>query len=114
MSCEPLAVLLFSVTQTFVNYGGLLSSQVLALDTDGFAAALFLAFLSLLLFRRVEVVPLILPDEPLEQHFLKERSGPMRILTKFFPIHDLADVLVGKAGALRLLHNLKDFPFHIR
>ena len=36
----------------------------------------------------------------------------MRVLTKFFSVHDLADVLVGKSRALRLLHNLKDLPFH--
>src|SRR2546425_6773222 len=87
---------------------------LLRLGTARFRPALFLAFLGLLLFCRVEVEPLDLPDEPFEHHLLKNRSGPMGILTKFFPVHDLADVLIGKADALRLLHDLKDFPFHKR
>ena len=77
---------------------------LLALSTD-FDSALFLALLSLLLFRGVEVIRVCLPDETLEHHLFQERSRPVRILAEFFSIHELADVLVGKAGALRLLHD---------
>src|SRR6266446_577516 len=105
---EPLAVFLFPLRRL------LISLQALTFDDAGFESALFLAFPGLHLFRRVEVEPLVLPDEPLEHHSLKDRSGPMGILTKFFSIHDPADVLVCKADPLRLLHNLKDLPFHNR
>src|SRR5436190_7425089 len=74
------------------------------LSTD-FDSALFLTLLSLLLFRRVDVIRVCLPDEPLEHHLFQERSRPVRILTEFFSIHEFADLLIVKADALRLLHD---------
>src|SRR6266498_4421013 len=72
----------------------LICFQAPAFDTLELDPALFLAFFGLHLFRRVEVVPLVLPDEPFAHHSLKVRSGPMRVLTEFFSVHDLVDVLI--------------------
>src|SRR5437867_10638714 len=67
----PLAVFLFPLGRS------LISLQAQVFDSTGIGPALFLSFLSLHLFRRVEVEPLVLPDEPLEHHSLNDRSGPM-------------------------------------
>ena len=70
--------------------------------------------LRLLFFRRVNIVRLVLQDEPLEGELFKDRPGPVSIFTKLVSIHELADFLVGKPRSRSLLHYLKDFQFHNR
>src|SRR2546422_5456152 len=65
-----------------------------------------------LFFRRVKIERLVFPDEPLEHKPLQDRSGPVRIFTKFSSVNDFADFFAGKPGSRRLLHHSKDFQFH--
>src|SRR5947207_1568876 len=86
--------------------------QAVTLDAGGFDFSLLPTVLRLLVFCRVKVERVVLPDVPLEGELFEDRPGPVRIFTIGLSIDELADFLVGKAGPGGLLHHLKDFQFH--